>query len=818
MDETTFESWVRDHGAAVYRAAQRILRDAAEAEDVAQQVFVAALEGRVRADAGIDPGAQLRWWAAKTALFQLRTRRRRTAREEVVAMKRAQHEAPADALESEETRRAVARAVDELPEELRLPVVLRFEQGLAFRAIGELCAIAEATAFERVQRGLERLKRELSRVGFAGVAPALPELLARVPEGVALPATLQAELGALWSHASVALTGAASGASGGGALAAASGTWVGTRLLLAAAFALLCGALAWWSGLLSAPEPTPRTSVAALEAETRALAAEERIARTSSREPNESSPAPQAPEQRLEQSRAQSAVAALLRGRFTDPEGRPIAGAEVEAHSLESRGKEARFAARGTSAIDGSFSLELEVARAEGQRYEWSVRAAGFAPRRAPESLSLAPREERDLGELRLELPEGDLAGEAELLVRIVDPLGAPVANAEVDLYAPRSTDPDAWMGGEVHHQRSSARGEARFREKSLGLRHVRVRASEQDLASREVAHTLREGANELVVELARGRSLTGRLLAHAGQPIEGCSLALRRGSRLLASAHPSPDGHFVFRALDEGEHELCFSGGTRWSSFHLRDVRADAPPLELALKPLHATEDLGLHDAELHGVVVDAASGAELPALEHELELHPVAPGTREELIARDGLRWLTPFFGQTAQWEQGPEEPSARFALGGLAAGRYVLVAQRAGYAPYLSEVLELGERELRTGHRVALRQGATLRGRVLGADGRALAQAIVFVAPTSAEAAAAIAQRDREVREKSGQGYLLFGPYAPTDADGRFALEHVAPEIAAELWVLHPRHAPRSWPLRGIAEGVAQEELELPLRELR
>ncbi|MBK9384867.1 MAG: sigma-70 family RNA polymerase sigma factor [Planctomycetes bacterium] len=818
MDETTFESWVRDHGGAVYRAAQRILRDAAEAEDVAQQVFLAALEGRVRPEAGADPGAQLRWWAAKTALFHLRSRRRRDAREEVHAMQRTEHQAPTDALESEETRRAVARAVDELPEELRLPVVLRFEQGLAFRAIGELCAIAEATAFERVQRGLERLKRELSRVGLAGVAPALPEMLARVPEGVALPATLQAELGALWSHATIASTGAAISASGGGALAAASGTWVGTRLLIAASFALLCGALAWWGGWLSAPEPTPRTSVAAIDAETRALAAEERIARTNSRQPNEASPAPQAPEQGQEQRRAPSAAAALLRGRFTDPEGRPIAGAEVEAHSLESRDKMARFAARGTSAVDGSFALELEVARAEGQRYEWSVRAEGFAPRRAPESLSLAPREERDLGELRLELPEGELAGEAELLVRVVDPLGAPVANAEVELYAPRRTDPDAWMGGEVQHQRTNARGEARYREKSLGLRHVRVRASEQGLASREVAHSLRAGANELAVELARGHSLTGRLRTPAGEPLERCSLALRRGARVLASTHPAPDGSFAFGALDDGEHEFFFSGGTSWSSFRVRDVRAGDSPLEFALKPLQSTEDRGLHDAELHGILVDEESGAELPALEHDLELHAVGPGARDELIARDALRWLTPFFGQTAQWEMEPREPSARFVLGGLAAGRYVLVAQRAGYAPYLSEVLELGERELRAGYRIALRRGATLRGRVTGAEGNALAKAIVFVAPTSAGAAAAIAARDREVREKNGQSYLLFGPYVETDAEGRFALEHVSPEIAAELWVLHPRHAPRSWPLRGIADGVAQDELELALRELR
>jgi hypothetical protein len=424
-----------------------------------------------------------------------------------------------------------------------------------------------------------------------------------------------------------------------------------------------------------------------------------------------------------------------------------------------------------------------------------------------------------DLGELRLELPDGEVAGEAELRVRVVDPRGAPVRGAELTVYAPRRGSPDAWPGEGVAVQRSDAEGQGLFAFSSLGLRHVRVDPRREELASREVALELREGANELRVELCFGLHLSGRLITADGAPVEGVQLVLRQGERPARWAEVGPEGTFAFAGLAEGEHVLEFSGGRRWSDFHLEGVCGGGAPLELRLKPIAETRSAGLHDAELHGRVVDAASGEELASEEHDLELHAVPAGaTRQELLAREGLRWLTPYFGQTAQWEHVPAVPSARFVIDGILPGRYVVVARRRGHAPFVSEVFALGEREIRSGFEIALRRGAKLRGSVRGVDGRALAGAIVFVAPVHPEAHAAVLTRDREVREKGGEGYLLFGPYASSDAEGRFRLEDVLPELAHQLWVLHPRYAPQAWPTSGLADGVVQEELELVLRALR
>src|SRR5262245_27329333 len=83
-----FEAWVRAHHAAVYRSAWRITRNGADAEDVAQQVFVHVLQRIARPEwANVaDPAPKLRWLAVKTALGFRREAANRRRREEVRAM------------------------------------------------------------------------------------------------------------------------------------------------------------------------------------------------------------------------------------------------------------------------------------------------------------------------------------------------------------------------------------------------------------------------------------------------------------------------------------------------------------------------------------------------------------------------------------------------------------------------------------------------------------------------------------------------------------------------------------------------------------
>ena len=69
-----FEDLVRRHAAAVYRTATRLL-PAADAEDVTQQVFARAWEGKAALEP--DPAASLCWLAGRLALNHLRSARTR---------------------------------------------------------------------------------------------------------------------------------------------------------------------------------------------------------------------------------------------------------------------------------------------------------------------------------------------------------------------------------------------------------------------------------------------------------------------------------------------------------------------------------------------------------------------------------------------------------------------------------------------------------------------------------------------------------------------------------------------------------------------
>jgi RNA polymerase sigma-70 factor (ECF subfamily) len=186
-----FEGWVRSHHAAVYRSAWRITRNGADAEDVAQRVFVAVLRRLTRHELpewtnGAEVGDRLRWLAVKTALDFRRGEANRRRREEARAMETSERSAevapdPARAELLQQLRRCVTR----LPEELRIATVLRFEEGLPFAAMAEVVGVSEPTMFERVKRALEKLRVGLAAATRRARSSALRPIGAR--QGVAVP-------------------------------------------------------------------------------------------------------------------------------------------------------------------------------------------------------------------------------------------------------------------------------------------------------------------------------------------------------------------------------------------------------------------------------------------------------------------------------------------------------------------------------------------------------------------------------------------------------------------------------------------------------
>ena len=150
MTEQELSNAMNTYGDTVYRLALCRLQNAADAEDVYQDVFLRLLEQRaIHWD-----GEHLKAWLIRTALNRcadlgrLRQRRGTLSLEEVPDMARPVDEAAAELWD------AVAR----LPEKLRTAVHLFYGEGYESGEIGALLGIPAATVRSRLRRARTELR------------------------------------------------------------------------------------------------------------------------------------------------------------------------------------------------------------------------------------------------------------------------------------------------------------------------------------------------------------------------------------------------------------------------------------------------------------------------------------------------------------------------------------------------------------------------------------------------------------------------------------------------------------------------------------
>jgi RNA polymerase sigma factor (sigma-70 family) len=154
------EVFRRDYGLVVGVAA-RVLGSRDQAEDVAQEVFLAFGRSSV-------PAGEARGWlcvaAAHTALNLLRSGRRRASREETVAA--AQHDAVvsdvADAVVTLEERSRVRAALVRLPRRQAIALVLRHSD-LSYADVAAALDISPGSVGTIVRRAESALRKELNR-------------------------------------------------------------------------------------------------------------------------------------------------------------------------------------------------------------------------------------------------------------------------------------------------------------------------------------------------------------------------------------------------------------------------------------------------------------------------------------------------------------------------------------------------------------------------------------------------------------------------------------------------------------------------------
>jgi RNA polymerase sigma-70 factor, ECF subfamily len=167
-----FETLVREHQDRVFTIAFRLLGDAADAEEVAQDTFVRAYQALASYEARRIRELHLRAWLATIALNLCRNRAARR-RPRTVSLSAPNDEGremdhllpPAPAAENPPERAArregaerLAGLVADLPERYRAAVVLRHVDGMSYTEMSEVLGRPEGTIKAQVHRGLALLR------------------------------------------------------------------------------------------------------------------------------------------------------------------------------------------------------------------------------------------------------------------------------------------------------------------------------------------------------------------------------------------------------------------------------------------------------------------------------------------------------------------------------------------------------------------------------------------------------------------------------------------------------------------------------------
>ncbi len=492
-------------------------------------------------------------------------------------------------------------------------------------------------------------------------------------------------------------------------------------------------------------------------------------------------------------------LGATLSGRVVDERGNPVADAKGVV-SRPAAGAAAFFARLrpGTAAFrsrpDGTF-VATRLAPGENQ------------------SLSVThPEHEKTLlGGLAL-TPGGTKAGLVVTLPRglvlagtVRDAEGNPIPGAEVSLS--QSVTVVGGRGGgrgvgramltmvggaaDMPRGHSDAGGRFEVRGVAPGDYTVRVAAAGWATETIDPVKLAREEATKpLDVVLSPGASISGTVVRRTGGGAEGFLVLPRApgasggapgaGRDLLPTG---PDGTFVLDGLRAGAaYDLQVLGGGAGPGPVQKGVVAPAAGLEIVVTGTGSIE----------GNVVDARTGQPLTTFDVSYEQERM--GGMVFRVARRGAG-----LGGGAAEKVRVEAEDGRFVLENVPAGRWAVVVEAKGYQTARAGGVVVEEATITEGVEVKVPPGSALKGRVTDAkSGRPVVEAIVS-AGTSAG------------RGGPPPGLLgLDDSGQPTDADGRFELDGLAPGKVT-VRVDHPDYEDRTETVE-LKEGGSTVEIAL------
>ncbi|TDT15167.1 RNA polymerase ECF family sigma subunit [Ilumatobacter fluminis] len=173
-DQSTFADQAMEYAPQLYSAALRMTRNQADAEDLVQEAYLRGF----RSFHTFQEGTNLRAWLFRILtnayINRYRAKQRRPQESDLADVedlylyrRLGSMETAAASMSAEEqfldifTDDEVKQALEDLPENFRLPVLLADVEGFAYKEIAEMLDIPIGTVMSRLHRGRKAMQRAL---------------------------------------------------------------------------------------------------------------------------------------------------------------------------------------------------------------------------------------------------------------------------------------------------------------------------------------------------------------------------------------------------------------------------------------------------------------------------------------------------------------------------------------------------------------------------------------------------------------------------------------------------------------------------------
>jgi RNA polymerase sigma-70 factor (ECF subfamily) len=174
-DTGAFGQLVRRHQQRIHRLALHVLRDRAEAEDVAQETFIRAYQALSRFDGRSEPYTWFYRITINLSLNAIRSRKAKRATSEaddprleaLMTEKRpsAMADPPGDAARKQ-LYAALCAGIDELSDTLRTTLILVCVDGRSHEEAAQILGAPEGTIAWRVHEARKKLREYMTKRGF----------------------------------------------------------------------------------------------------------------------------------------------------------------------------------------------------------------------------------------------------------------------------------------------------------------------------------------------------------------------------------------------------------------------------------------------------------------------------------------------------------------------------------------------------------------------------------------------------------------------------------------------------------------------------